>query len=226
MKSEWKMKPFVKSLNSFRIIAVGLTGSGKTYFLRKLLSKLQIYKKHRIFVADTKYEFDKIKPFTRLSLSHDTFTRKIAKLKIDGTELNNPAHKAGFCCSMAWNFAPATAYLEEIEEIVDVNAHLPVSHPLIYKVLQQGRAKRACLIVAGQMLSRIHKSLIRQSSDIFIFAVKNKEARDIETILSLEPKSLKFDLPTRKEKQAGELKDLYSFYHITALEKPIFYKPI
>ena len=208
---------YAKSRKAFRIVVCGTTQSGKTYFLKYLTTKLQQYKKVKIYVVDIKFEFDDI-PTLKIpaDLKQNNFKRKIRIVKENGIEKTDPVDLAEFACAFAWNTHPALVYLEEAEEIINVNAHLPKQHPLVYKCLQQGASRNVSVIVCSQMISKLHKSFVRQSTDIFIFAVKKKECLDIEKVLALPKDSLNFNLPN----------DLYRFYHLDSLSDPIMYEKI
>lgn len=220
----FNMISFVKSLTNFRINIIGKTGSGKTVFARDLISKIQAYKKQKIMVVDVKKEFRDIKRFKTLHLNLNTFIRKMVGLDISGKKISNPSIIAEYAAAIIWAFAPATLYIEEIEAFVDVNAHLTISHQLLYKINQQGRERKANLITVNQQIGKLHKAFPNQASDIFLFAINQRELRDVEKILKLPPKTFNFDLPTKQEIEKKELKDLYRFYHIENLQKPVFYE--
>lgn len=208
---------YAKSRKSFRIVACGNTQSGKTHFLKYLTTKLQQYKKLKIYIVDIKYEFDDIKTLKiPADLKQNNFKRKIRIIKDDGVEKTDPVDLAEFACAFAWNTHPALIYLEEAEEVINVNAHLARQHPLVYKCLQQGASRNVSVIVCTQMISKLHKSFVRQSTDVFIFCVKERECRDIEKVLALTKDSINFDLS----------EDLYRFYHLDSLSEPIMYEKI
>ncbi|BDI54847.1 MAG: genome packaging ATPase [Asgard archaea virus SkuldV2] len=168
---------FAKKRKSYRIVACGTTQSGKTYFLKDLTTKLQQYKKVKIYIVDIKYEFNSIKTLTiPFDLRQNNFKRKVRKIKVNGIEYDDPIKITEFVSAFAWNTHPSLVYIEEAEEFLNVNAHLPRQHPLLYKCLQQGASRNISVIVASQMISKLHKSFVRQSTDIFIFAVKKKNA--------------------------------------------------
>jgi len=215
--SKFDMVGFAKKRKSYRLVVCGSTQSGKTYFLNRLTTKLQQYKKYKIYIIDLKYEFEKI-PTLRIpqDLKQNNFKRKIRKIRVDGEEKEDPIALTEFACAFAWFTHPSLVYIEEAEEFLSVNAHLPKQHPLLYKCLQQGASRNISIIIASQMISRLHKSFVRQSTDIFLFAVKKRECLDVEKILALPKDSLSFNLP----------EDLYRFYHIDTLNQPIMYEKI
>ena len=215
-KKKWDYVSFIKSNKAFRITVLGATGSGKTEFCKRLLNYYQKYKKGKVFVCDTKHEFKHIKKFSRFDYeTSKTFIRKISKLKLNGILYEDPKDIAEFCACLSLEFKPALCYIEELVEIIDKNAHLPTSHKNIYKVLQQGRGLGVSIAVATQQVSQLHLAFLRQASDIFFFKMRNEECRKIEKSMSLTPNTISFG----KE-------DLYSFYHITQLDEPIFYDKI
>ncbi|MCK5602459.1 hypothetical protein KAR91_11330 [Candidatus Pacearchaeota archaeon] len=222
----WDFIEFVKSQDTFRIVCLGVTRSGKTFWCKRLLRSLMQYKKLKIFIVDPKYEFDNWKDFTKLDLLQQSFIRKIQIMKWKGERYEKASDIAEFLASFAWNFPPSMLYIEELPESIKQSENLPTSHPLVYKVLQQGAGRRTNIMVASQMINQTNWAFIRQSSDIFVFAVKPPECRAIEKGLALEPKSIKFDLPTKKEFKAGTFKELYTFYHIDTLSTPVHYKKI
>jgi len=213
---KWDYIPFMKSKKTFRITVLGATGSGKTEFCKKLLNNYQIYKKGSVFICDTRHEFKHIKKFDKLDYkTSKTFIRKISKLKLNGIEYDDPKDIAEFVACLSLEFIPSLCYIEELVEIIDKNDHLPVSHKNIYKVLQQGRGLGVSILIATQQISQLNLAFLRQASDIFFFKMRNEECRKVEKLLSLEPNELDFGKD-----------DLYSFYHITQLDEPIFYDKI
>ena len=208
---------FAKSRKSFRLVVCGNTQSGKTRFLKDLTTKLQQYKKVKIYIVDIKYEFNDI-PTLRIpaDLRQNNFKRKIRIIKENGVEKHDPVDITEFACAFAWNTHPSLVYIEEAEEVINVNAHLARQHPLVYKCLQQGASRYVSVIVCTQMISKLHKSFVRQATDVFIFFVKERECRDIEKVLALPKGSINFDLS----------KDLYRFYHLDSLSEPIMYEKI
>lgn len=215
-KLKWDYISFIKSRKTFRITTLGATGSGKTEFCKRLLNNYQIYKKGSVFICDTRHEFEHIKSFDKLDLkASKTFIRKISRLKLNGIEYDDPKDIAEFVACLSLEFKPSLCYIEELVEIVDKNDHLPVSHKNIYKVLQQGRGLGISMLVATQQVSQLNLAFLRQASDIFFFKMRNEECRKIEKLMSLEPNELDFGKD-----------DLYSFYHITQLDEPIFYDKI
>lgn len=221
---KFNMVDFVKNLTDFRIVTIGKNGSGKTEFVRQLITAIQAYKKHKILIVDTKNEFKDKKRFNVLNLDLNTFIRKITQLSIGKEIIDNPSTITEYAGAIIWEFSPATLYVEEIEEFVDVNAHMPVSHKMIYKINQQGRARKACLITVCQQVNKLHKTFTNQASDVFLFAINKTELSDVEKRLKLDKGSFKFNMPTKAEIRKNELKDLYRFYHIENLQNPIFYE--
>jgi len=215
-KSKWDYISFIKSRKTFRITVLGANGSGKTEFCKRLLNNYQTYKKGSVFICDTKHEFDNIKKFDKLDYkTSKTFIRKISKLKLNGILYEDPKDIAEFVACLCLEFKPSLCYIEELVEIVDKNAHLPITHKNIYKVLQQGRGLGLSMLVATQQVSQLNLAFLRQASDIFFFKMRNEECRKIEKLMSLESNQLDFGKD-----------DLYSFYHITHLDEPIFYDKI
>lgn len=215
-KLKWDYVSFIKSNKTFRITALGANGSGKTEFCKKLLNHYQKYKKGRVFVCDTKHEFDHIKAFSKLDYeTSKTFIRKISRLKLNGVLYEDPKDIAEFVACLSLEFTPALCYIEELVEIIDKNAHLPITHKNIYKVLQQGRGLGISMVVATQQVSQLNLAFLRQASDIFFFKMRNEECRKIEKLMSLTPNTISFGKD-----------DLYSFYHITQLDEPTFYDKI
>lgn len=219
---------FVKSRDEYRIVCLGATQSGKTYFCKSLLPRLQVNRKLKIFICDTKDEFSKargnyIKEFSKLDLKNKSFIRKIMTFNLNGIKYDDPREISEFVCALAWNFPPSLAYVEEVVDAVSKHAFLPKSHRMLYKVLQQGAARKSNILVATQQTSQVNLALLRQSSDIFIFAIKPMECRTVEKALQLDTNCICFDLPTAKERKSGNIKDLYSFYHVESIADPIHY---
>jgi hypothetical protein len=103
---------------------------------------------------------------------------------------------------LTWNFKPALLYLEEAAEIIGKNDSLPISHPIVYKCLQQGGARKVSVLFSTQMLSQANLAFFRQFSDLFIFFLSNAECRILENMLGIDENQIKFENP----------KD-YTFYH-------------
>jgi hypothetical protein len=76
------------------------------------------------------------------------------------------------------------------------------------------------------MISQANLAIIRQSTDIFVFAMSNKECEEFEQSRKLPIGSIWFDIPTRKEIKEGILRDLYSFYHIDPMNRITRYLPL
>ncbi len=208
---------FVKNLdNHFRFCFFGATRSGKTVAARQILHVIQQYRKNRVFVVDTKWEFDDIKDFHVSDLNFGAVMRKIREVRIDGVKYEKPRDLAEFCAAMTWHFRPAMLYLEEIAAFIDVNEHLPLSHPLVYKILQQGAAESRNICVATQKVSQCHKAFVDQASDVFLFAVKPRECEAFERVMSLPKGSIHFNLPD----------ELYCFYHVSCISEPEKYRPL
>lgn len=206
-----------------RLVILGSTGSGKTVLTRNLVARF-IKNHNKIFLTDPKNEFDDIKALNKSDFTnYKFFARKIRKVHYNKEVIDDPYVCSEFACSLAWNFAPAIAYCEEIPESVGKHESLPHSHYCMYKVLQEGRAQKAGIIVVSQMMSDTHLSFIRQSSAIFIFAMLPAELKVVEKTMGFEKDTLKFDLPTKEERENGILKDLYSFYVYEPSTKPVHY---
>lgn len=208
---------FAKKRKSYRLVVCGNTQCGKTYFLKDLTTKLQQYKKLKIYIGDIKYEFDKIATLrVPADLKMNNFKRKIRTIRCNGLDTSDPIDIIEFACAFAWHTHPSLVYIEEAEEVINVNSHLARQHPLVYKCLQQGASRYISVIACTQMISKLHKSFVRQSTDVFIFAVKERECRDIEKILALPKNTINFKMP----------EDLYRFYHLDSISDPVMYEKI
>jgi len=227
-KEKFDFLAFMREVPVPRIAILGATGSGKTVFARKLCGHY-LTRKRKILVVDPKWEFDDIKTLNLsefLPYDRKSFIRKLRSLQYCDLKFENPVQISEFLASLCWYFTPSILYLEEIAEYIGKNDHLPESHPLVYKVLQQGRSQKAGIIAATQMVSQLNLAFVRQSNEIFVFAMGKEETRTLEKHLGLERDTLAFNLPTRAEKAKGIVKDLYCFYEFQHGTAPTFYKPI
>lgn len=204
---------FVKENPTPRICVLGTTGSGKTVFCRQLCSMYQMAQHQRILTVDLKREFDDIPEFQKSDLQRlRTFNRKILAFSMKGQIIKNPTALLEFASIVAIEFAPMMVYCEEVVEAVGKNDYLPVSHPNLYEVVQQGRSKGAGFIASTQMLAQLNLALIRQATAIFIFQCRENELRYIEDIIGLKKDRLAF---------MGGKDDLYSFFYIGGIGEEI-----
>jgi DNA helicase HerA-like ATPase len=220
----FNIRNFAKALNPPRVCILGSTGSGKTVFARKLTHQYQTMHK-KIFVCDPKNEFN-FPSLKRSDLLNRDFTRRITHLKLESGDTEDCRAISEYLGAFAWNFAPSILYLEEVAEYIHKSDELSVSHPLVYKVLQQGRAKNVGIITTSQQLRDIHLSFIRQANAILVFAMMPAELRALEGLFGFEGEAMTFDLPSMDEFNSGVFKELYSFYLIQPGFAPVHYRKL
>lgn len=152
-------------------------------------------------------------------MRYKTIKRRLSHIKISeyGFSTNDKSLVAEYACALAWQFNPAVVYLEELTEIIKKGESLPSSHPLVAKVLLEGRAHNSGLIAVCQMVRDLNLSFIRQNTDVFVFAMTDKELRIVEDQLGLDPDTLQFEIPTREEINKGVFRDFYRFYHVEGM---------
>lgn len=209
----FSLSEFMKKKSDFRILALGVTGSGKTYFLNKLCNRI-MKRGLPVLVVDTKAEFGemsrhRIKNFEpSVMWRQNTWKRKISNMSLDGVLVEEPRLIVEFCAKVVWEIAPAVLYVEEVVESVRKLEQMPHTTPALYKVLQQGRARRASLLVATQRYQQLNDSFIDQASDIFLFYMPSGDIERVEKRFGLKPKTLTFE-------------NKYDFWHIPRNTQPI-----
>jgi hypothetical protein len=232
VKKDFNLRDFINNNEQFNLSILGLTGSGKTYFSRKFCTEFLRYKKRNIIVCDTKHEFNDLKPFSVEDLDKRGIIRKVKRINIEGTIYEFPYEISEFCASVCWEWNPCLLYLEEVANIVQSKAEsLPTSHLGVYKILQQGRARKCNCLVATQKISQIHEAFLDESNYIFVFAISKTESIKLEKKLGLEEGSLIFELPKIDEIGFNNLNpsnwlDLYSFCRINQMREVEWFNPI
>lgn len=207
---------FLAKRKNFRIVVLGTTGSGKTFFCTRLCRKHQ-QNGNRVLIVDTKREFEgsnyRTKPFSPTDLwTYTTFQRKMSTLSIDDVRIDDIRRIAEYCALLTWEFA-LTLYVEEVAEVVKKSEHMAQSHKWLYKVNQQGRAKNCNLITSTQRFQQLNDSFLEQSTDVFLFKIRSGDLKKFEDRLGIERNTLKFP-------------DQYSFYHIPADDEPMYYTKV
>ena len=236
MKPEkFNFDAFVQDLDALRLLVLGESGSGKTFFLKRLISRLQTVKKWSTVVVDPKDEFSYV-ALNRDIIYQTTFIRRINALKYGPTTFTDISEIAEFAASVAWQFH-AILYLEEGVEIVKKMESIVTSHPLVYKVLQQGRAHGTRLIFSTQMFAQTNLAFYRQSTHCIFFWMKPPECHLVEESLGLPKFALNFGT-TRVELDAMSAaiaqnesynvpeSGMYSFYLYKAPNFLHYYSPI
>ena len=188
---------------SKRVVIVGSSGSGKTFFGSYLSNKISNHAHVPILIVDTKHE----KKFRNTQLVNDYWInnptptkRKISDIAI-GHEIIRDYR---------------VLYIEEIVEHVPKNSvSFPQTNPLLYKVLQQGRERGVSVIVATQRVAQLNLSFVDEATDIFIFRVNSRESKFIEDSFRLPKSSIDFE----------DVED-FSFYHVAQGKNPVLFKPL
>lgn len=218
-KVSFDMKKFLKSEETRRILVLGATGSGKTVFANNLSLNLLQYRHMPVIVIDAKRE-EKFRRLRSLSAAFVNNRRqwkvKLQSLKQNGVEIND-YRVPEFGAACVWEMQKSCLYVEEMVEYYDKNSvTFPQHYPLTYKVLQQGREKGIWFIGSTQMVSQLNLSFIKQASDVFLFAVRNVEARQLEKSMGVDEGTFKFSAEKK-----------FDFYHIPqSHEDPIHYPAI
>lgn len=232
-KLEFDLDKFVNNNSLLNLTFLGLTGSGKTFAIRKIITKIQQNKKRNVITCDTKHEFSDMKDFQATDLEKKGIIRKVRKVKVGNKIYENPHQIMEFCSSVGWEWTPSIVYIEEIADcITSKQKSLPESCNNTYKILQQGRSKNCNLICSTQKISQLHEAFLDEATYIFIFAVSLSESAKLEDKLKLPKGSLSFDLPDLDEipfeelqKDPSKWKDLYSFCVINQMRQVKWYYP-
>ncbi len=203
--SDFNMSEWLKSVKTVRVVVLGETGSGKTFFLRRLIKLFPQTKRWNTLILDLKPEFNKTKSFTKSDIFQKVWTRKIVSLNVDGKKIIKPNILLEFASAVVWYFRPACLYIEEGVKAIEKNDKIPVSHPLFYQVLQMGRSRNVSCIFSTQMVSQTNLDLFKQASECFFFWMKPFECRLLEETLGFDKGTIKF-----------EEEDLYTFYYYKA----------
>lgn len=232
-KQEFDLKQYINNNHNFRIVCLGLTGSGKTFFSRKLITTYINLKKRNCIVCDTKHEFTDIKTFNPLiDLSQKGIIRRVLAINVKDQIFDTPNEIAEYCCAVGWEWKPCLTYLEEVVSIIPSKQEsLATSHKNIFTILQLGRANLSDILVATQKATQLHEAFLDESTDIFVFAVSKTESEALEKKLGLEKGSLLFNIPDLTKKPLDKLSkeewlDLYSFVRINQMRQITWYKPI
>lgn len=203
---------------SKRVVVVGSSGSGKTFFASYLTTKISNHAHIPVIIVDTKRE----KKFSKTPLINEYWINNPnpAKRRINdiafGNEIIRDYRVSEFACAAAWAISHCVLYIEEIVEHVAKNSvSFPQSNPLLYKVLQQGRERGVSVIVATQRVAQLNLSFVDEATDIFIFRVNSREAKFIEDSFRLLKNSIDFE----------NVAD-FSFYHVAQGKNPVLYRPL
>jgi GTPase SAR1 family protein len=204
--------------DSRRVVIVGASGSGKTYFANQLTTKIANHAHIPVLIVDTKQE----EKFRRIKTLEPEFVnnpkplkRKISEISIKN-ELIRDYRVSEFAAAVVWTITNAVLYVEELVEHVPKNSvNFPQSNPLLYKLLQQGRERHCSVIVATQRVAQLNLSFVDEATDVFIFRVNSREAKFIEDSFRLPQNSIDFN----------GVKD-FSFYWVKAGLDPVLCDPI
>lgn len=204
--------------SSKRIVILGASGSGKTFFANLLTRGISNRARIPVLIVDTKREikFRRTPQITHEWVNAITPTKR----KIQSIRLNNEIiadyRVAEFAAAICWTVQNCCLYVEEIVELVGKNSvQFPQTNPLLYKILQQGRERNCSLICATQRAAQLNLSFVDEATDIFIFQINSREQKFVEDNFRLPKNSLNF---------SG--KPQFGFYHIAAGRDPVFFNPI
>jgi len=162
-----------------RTTIVGTSGSGKSYFLKKLIKKF-IISGHRIIIYDIKYEYagqhavDAHYGNTKIYIAHDVKTLEEA---LEGRDAQltvvQPTLKEG---GTVTNFARCCEYIysqKDLIFVVDELAHLQTKQsilPALKAIVTQKRAHNVGFVGAAQRFAGIHNDILSQSNNLITFA--------------------------------------------------------
>ena len=229
-KKTFDLVKYVKNRNQFRIIALGFTGSGKSWFVQKLVSAIQKGKSRNIIMSDTMNE-GKQKLWQIDCIGEKGLFRRIISINLNGKKYTTPLAIAEYSASVAFECNPSILYIEELPDVISKNENISSSHPNVYRCLQQGRKKHVGVIVVSQMFTQTNNAFFNQATDIFVFAMSSKECREFEKWYGLDSGSINFNIPDLEDKPIEKLSkteklDLFCFYRITPMRQIYFYNPI
>jgi DNA helicase HerA-like ATPase len=172
----------MKILPNARTTIVGTSGSGKSYFCKKLIKKFLIMG-HRIVVWDLKLEYlgkhaiDIDYGSTKAYITHDAKTLEEA---LEGRDAQfvviQPNMAAG---SATLTFARVCEYIykqHNLVFVVDELQHMQSKQsitPALKAIITQKRAHGVGFIGISQRFSHIHNDLLSQSSNLLSFAQHN-----------------------------------------------------
>jgi len=238
----FNIKEFVNANPNTRVLMIGKTGSGKTYFATHVLSTYNKYRKQHVLYIDPKNEFTRKKELNIATdfLNPNGWIRRISELQYSTPEgvkreclqWSNIAEYAAYLVfEMARRhiqpLVPTILYYEEIATYVGKMDILPRSMPKTMQCLQQGRALGISMFYSTQMVRQLNLSFLSQAEHVFVFGLLGGELRDLEKRLGIKRNSLEFSIPRMSERQKGNKGDLFSFYHLEPFQdEALYYPPI
>jgi hypothetical protein len=185
-----------------RVMIFGKTGSGKSIFVRWLLSKYN--SNFRIIVIDTKKEktYADIPILKVEDFAFKTFIRRVSGIKMpDRKEISDTGKVLEVMAGLLLNFQHTILVIEELPSIVGKHDSLYNTWPNTAKTLLQGRATYNGIITIAQSPSDTNLAFIKQSDDLYAFRCQPIEEDTLSKITGVR---IPFEsIPQYHNKESG-----------------------
>lgn len=170
-KTKIKLSFFAKKE---RLMIVGKTRMGKTYFVRKLIKMLK--SKVLIIVLDVKNEYSDLKELDEKILlnSQSRGLYRLTHLNYPDTdeEIHDPYYLNEFICRNMFERGNCLLVCEEVASYIGKYGKLYDIAPEFARYLQQGQARNCGLICTSQRPAEVHTNILSQSQHIISFFMK------------------------------------------------------
>lgn len=209
-----------------RTIILGLTGSGKSVLLDKMIKKFA--KKTLVILIDAKDEYFHIPDFQIEDFNKNKGLFRINELEYEGVVIKGAkglAYIAEWLAEQMFERGDCILVIEEVGAVLKKYGKFYDRNPHVATLIQQGRGRGVGFIGVSQRPQELHTTLISQSTHVFSFWFHQRA--DIEYMKSYFPLDLIDDLARHEflRYKVGE-KIIYHHYklYLSESEKDYYSK--
>ncbi|MEM3423449.1 MAG: ATP-binding protein [Nitrososphaeria archaeon] len=176
------------------MLIVGKTGSGKTYFLKRLLSKLIKKDDYLIWISNSTLDID-IKNVIEINHANIDFNKLLNKYHqigivyglIDKNELTENIDRL---CSEIWERRGKKNIYLVIDEAYEYYSKFQHSK-MLEKLIRAGRKHRISIIMSTQQIIDLDLTFLKQSSYLIVFGLsENNDKYKVAKNLDLDVNQL------------------------------------
>ena len=172
-----------------RTIILGLSGSGKSVLLDKILKKFA--KQTLVILVDTKDDYIHIKDFKVEDFNKKKGLFRINELEVDGFTFKGASglkYIAEWLADNMFNRGDCMLAVEEMGLVLEKWGKFYDKAPHMATLIQQGRGRNVGFLGTSQRPQELHTTLISQSNNVLCFWLHQRA--DIEYVKSYFPEEL------------------------------------